>query len=107
MKMKFTAAPLLIAAHILVGPAFAETTPADVIGTWKTDVGEQPAPDGSTSYLLVTTSFTEDTQDLGSRLIDRQSQNMTVAARAMADRKVWRICHSVLRPCASLAADRT
>ena len=27
-------------------------------------------------------------EELGSRLIDRQSQNMTVAARATADRKV-------------------
>ncbi|WP_299603351.1 hypothetical protein [uncultured Tateyamaria sp.] len=43
--------------------AFA-TTPDDVLGTWKTGIGEQPAPDGGTAYLQVTTVFTETAQDL-------------------------------------------
>ncbi|MEL7098743.1 MAG: hypothetical protein AAGM84_07940 [Pseudomonadota bacterium] len=45
-------------------PAFAETTPTDVLGTWQTEIGEQKAPDGSTAYLRATTVFTEDAQDL-------------------------------------------
>lgn len=40
------------------------TSPTDVLGTWQTGIAEQPAPDGSTAYLQLTTSFTEETQDL-------------------------------------------
>jgi len=57
-------AACLVTTAFIAGTAYAETTPADVLGTWKTGVGEQPAPDGSTSYLQVTTIFAEDTQDL-------------------------------------------
>jgi hypothetical protein len=49
---------------ILAAPALAETTPANVLGTWQTGIGEQPAPDGSTAYLRATTVFTDTEQDL-------------------------------------------
>jgi hypothetical protein len=39
MKTQFTAVCLLIAVQILTTPALAETTPGNVLGTWKTGVG--------------------------------------------------------------------
>ncbi|MEL6644862.1 MAG: hypothetical protein AAFQ79_13090 [Pseudomonadota bacterium] len=54
----------LLACLMCAAPAYADTTPADVLGTWQTGIGEQPAPDGSTAYLRATTVFTEDAQDL-------------------------------------------
>lgn len=42
----------------------AETTNADVIGTWRTAVAARPAPDGSTVYLQTETVLTKKRQDL-------------------------------------------
>ena len=53
-----------IAAGLYSTAVGAETTPTSVLGTWKTGIGEQPAPDGSTAYLQVTTVFNETAQDL-------------------------------------------
>ncbi|MDW3221469.1 MAG: hypothetical protein R8G34_01045 [Paracoccaceae bacterium] len=55
---------LIFCAGLLTPAAALATTPADVIGIWRTGIGEQPAPDGSTAYLQVTTVFTEHAQDL-------------------------------------------
>ena len=44
--------------------AMADTSPADVIGTWQTEVVGRPAPGGGTAYLRTMTAFTEDRQEL-------------------------------------------
>jgi hypothetical protein len=44
--------------------AMADTSPADVIGTWQTEVAARPTPDGSTAYLRTMTAFTEQMQEL-------------------------------------------
>ncbi|MDJ0992521.1 MAG: hypothetical protein QNI90_03040 [Dinoroseobacter sp.] len=53
-----------VTSLLVSGAALGETTPKNVLGTWKTGIGEQPAPDGGTAYLQATTVFTEDAQDL-------------------------------------------
>lgn len=53
-----------LCAVLAAVPAFAETTPTDLLGTWQTGIGEQPAPDGGTAYLRATTVFTEASQDI-------------------------------------------
>ena len=53
-----------LCAVLAAVPAFAETTPTDLLGTWQTGIGEQPAPDGGTVYLRATTVFTEASQDI-------------------------------------------
>ncbi len=62
MTSKLLTACLLTTA-LAAGPVLGETTSASVLGTWTTQVGEQPAPDGSTAYIQVTTIFTEELQD--------------------------------------------
>lgn len=63
--MKQKRFPLALSASLLVSTlACAETTPANVLGTWQSGVGEQPAPDGTTAYIQVTTVFTGAAQDL-------------------------------------------
>jgi hypothetical protein len=42
-----------------------------------------------TAFIFATYSGSNSAINLGSRLIDNQSQNKTVAARAMADRKTF------------------
>jgi len=58
---------ILIAAFCLAPlaatVAMAETSTANMIGTWQTDIVEQPAP-GGTAYLRTTTVFTAATQEL-------------------------------------------
>jgi len=58
---------IFIAALCLTPPAatfaMAETSPANVIGTWQTDIVEQPAP-GGTAHLRTTTIFTDTNQEL-------------------------------------------
>lgn len=44
--------------------AMADTSPADVIGTWQTEVEPRPTPDGGTAYLRTMTAFTEQMQEL-------------------------------------------
>lgn len=58
--------PLHFTLLTLLGafPALADTAPVDVLGTWRTAVGEQAAPDGSMAYLQATTVFTDEAQDL-------------------------------------------
>lgn len=60
---KRLATTFLLTTCLMATPVLAETTPASVIGTWTTGVGEQPAPDGSVAYIQVTTVFTEEFQD--------------------------------------------
>jgi hypothetical protein len=48
---------------LTVAHAMAETTTADMLGTWQTEIVEQPAPGGS-AYIRTTTVFTESTQEL-------------------------------------------
>lgn len=43
--------------------AMAETTPADMFGTWETGIVEQPAPGGS-AFVQITTNINESTQEL-------------------------------------------
>ena len=44
--------------HILTfGHAMPETSAEDVLDTWQTGIGEQPAPDSGPAYVLVTTVF--------------------------------------------------
>ncbi|WP_019954783.1 hypothetical protein [Yoonia vestfoldensis] len=45
-------------------PAIANTTPSDIVGTWQTEAAAQPTPDGGTAYLRMTTTFSEEKQEL-------------------------------------------
>lgn len=55
---------ILCALPVSAGLAMADTTPADVMGTWQTEAKEQPAADGRMTYMTMSTTFTEDKQEL-------------------------------------------
>lgn len=61
----------------MAGAAIAETTQADVVGTWQTPLTEQPSPDGSVSaWVQATVVFTEDRESLQLRAFADQDQTI-------------------------------
>jgi len=65
------------------------TIPFDQLTAGFADKGTPKTPEFKDWCLQQRSEFRTRFQNLGSRLIDRQSQKMTVAARATAERKVF------------------